>query len=111
MTQALTSMQGIADRREVARSGPRRVTPWLASSATSTGRHSVRYFHTDTPGSPELSEATQDLSREEAVDLTQRIDQLDVVLAFDEVEWVRGISADEDSARTAVAPRLRPPRR
>jgi hypothetical protein len=38
------------------------------------------------PGGPELSEATQDLLREEAVDLTQRIDQLDVVLAFDEVE-------------------------
>jgi hypothetical protein len=61
-------------------------------------------FSTDTPGSPELWEATQDLLREEAVDLTQRIDQLDVVLAFDEVEWVRGITADEDSDRTSQRP-------
>ena len=38
------------------------------------------------PGSPELSEATRDLVCEVAVDLTQRIDQLDVVPAFDEVE-------------------------
>ena len=76
------------------------------------GRSTKRsVFSTDTPGSPELWEATQDFLREVAVDLTQRIDQLVVVRAFDEVEWVRGISADEDSDRTSnflrVSARLR----
>ena len=103
MTQAMRSMRMVADRREVAQGAPR-VTPWLASSARSTGRHSVRCFSTDTPGSPELSEATQDLLPEEAVDLTERIDRLDVVLAFDEVEWVRGISADEHGPVPAAPP-------
>ena len=103
MMQAMKSIRVVADRRQVAPRAPsaRRVTPWLASSATSTGRQSVRSSARTRPGSPELSEATQDLLREEAVDLTQRIDQPDAVLAFDEVEWVRGIRPDEDSDRTS----------